>query len=61
MTTAVTVKNAGYDVYVYQADLDENKDGEFRLVATITEGEQTFCVHSSADLMITENELSQSD
>jgi len=57
MTTAVTVKHAGKDVYVYEADLDENLDGEFKLTATITEGEQTFYVHSTKDIMVTENKL----
>ncbi len=58
MTTAVTVKYAGYPVYIYQAQLDEEQSGEFELVATLEEGERTFYVHNTMDLMITENELS---
>lgn len=57
MTTAVTVKHAGKDVFVYQADLQEDLTGEFKLAAKITEGERTFYVHSTLDLMVTENEL----
>ena len=57
MTTAVTVKYANTPVFVYQATLNEELDGEFELVATITEGEKTFYVHSTQDILVSENEL----
>jgi hypothetical protein len=57
MTTKVTVEFANHPVYVYEVSLDENMEGESRLVATVEEGIQTFYVHQTQDIIVTENKL----
>jgi hypothetical protein len=60
MTTAVTVKAAGLPVYVYECALDEEKSGWYALAATLKANEErTFYVHSSNDVMVTENLLDE--